>query len=207
MKWIEFRSREDKIQVAGQIFKKFFIGDVLDVGCDVKALRSFVSGRYVGIDIGGKPDILVDLEWGIPFRDKSFDCVVSFDTLEHLDKLHFCFDEMCRISRRFVIVGLPNMAEWRFRLNFLLHGRMPGGKYGLPVEKPLDRHRWFFHLDDAIKFIHVRGALNGFVVIEEIYGFYRYRKWIVKAVSKLGRYLVTKLFVYSYWAVLQNKTC
>lgn len=75
MPLIKFRGREDKLEIAGDVFREFLVGRVLDVGCDVKTLQRFVSGKYVGIDIGGKADIRVDLEDGIPFRDRSFDCV------------------------------------------------------------------------------------------------------------------------------------
>lgn len=207
---IEYRGRKDKLQIAGELFREFLDGDVLDVGCDLKELHTFVSGNYIGIDISGKPDIVVDLENGVPFKDQSFDCVVSFDTLEHLDDLHFVFDEMCRVSRRFVILGLTNIAEWRNRLSFLLFGRITGGKYGLPCKKPNDRHKWLFSLSDIVKFIHERGRYNGFSVYADYYGYYRYRRRVARVISWLGRSLCAigiarNIFVYSYWAVLERR--
>ena len=36
--------------------------------------------------------------------------------------------------------------------------------YGLPVEPPPDRHRWFFGHDEAVEFLRGRAHLNGFEV-------------------------------------------
>jgi len=100
------------------------------------------------------------------------------------------------------------MYEWRFRLGFVC-GHIPGGKYGLPVEKPIDRHRWLFSLADAVRFVHQRGTQNGFFVVKEVFGYYRYRRlvargltWLGKQLGKLG--LGLNFFAYSYWAVLKK---
>lgn len=48
---------------------------MLDVGCDEAHLKSLVPGiRYTGIDVGGKPDLVVDLESAerLPFGDRAF---------------------------------------------------------------------------------------------------------------------------------------
>lgn len=75
------------------------------------------------------------------------------------------------------------MAEWRNRLSFLLYGKIMGEKYGLPVNKPVDRHKWLFCLHEAVRFVRERGKINGFVLIKEIEGYYRYRKWIARAIG------------------------
>jgi len=156
MKVAYFQGREDKLAVAGDILSKYLCGSVLDVGCDQMHLAKMVRGRYVGIDVNGTPDLIVNVEHGLPFQDKSFDTVVAFDVLEHLDDIHAAFDELCRVARRYVILGLPNMYEWRFRIMFLL-GRRLSGKYGLPAEAPQDRHRWLFSLCEARTFVQHRG--------------------------------------------------
>jgi hypothetical protein len=81
--------------------------------------------------------------------------------LEHLDNIHYAFDELCRVARRYVIIGLPNMYEWRFRVMFLM-GKRLSGKYGLPVEPPQDRHRWLFSLKEARCFVQERALKLGF---------------------------------------------
>ena len=126
MRVVSFRGREDKLALAGDILSDYLRGSVLDVGCDRRWLSSRVIRCYIGVDISGTPDLVVNVEHGLPFRDRSFDTVVAFDILEHLDNVHYAFDELCRVARRHVIIGLPNMYEWRFRLMFLL-GRKLGG--------------------------------------------------------------------------------
>ncbi len=77
------------------------------------------------------------------------------------------FEELCRVSRAYVIIGLPNMYEWHFRVMFLL-GRKLGGKYGLPIDPPVDRHRWLFGLNEARNFVSLRSIKAGFRIIDEI---------------------------------------
>jgi hypothetical protein len=36
--------------------------------------------------------------------------------------------------------------------------------YGLPVERPPDRHRWFFGNEEASEFLRERGARRGFTI-------------------------------------------
>ncbi len=107
MKAVQFRGREDKLALVGDLLSNYLQGSVLDVGCDQKCLSAFVKGRYIDVDIAGKPDLIVNVEYGLPFKDRSFDTVVAFDVLEHLDNIHFGFDELCRVAQRFVIIGLP----------------------------------------------------------------------------------------------------
>src|SRR5262245_18640167 len=133
--FITFRGREDKMAEVAAIFSNYLSKDVLDVGCDAKYLASAVQGHYVGIDIQGTPDIQANVETGLPFHNKTFDTVLAFDVLEHCDCLHHVFDELCRVSRSHLIIGLPNMYEWHFRAMFAL-GKNLSGKYGLPLEQP-----------------------------------------------------------------------
>ena len=205
MKIVEFRGREDKLVLVGQLFKTYLKGSVLDVGCDRKHLSGFVKGTYFGIDISSSPDAFVNVEYGLPFRDKSFDTVVAFDILEHIEKVHFLFDELCRVARQYVIVGLPNMYEWRFRLMFLL-GKPLSGKYGLPAEPPQDRHRWLFPLSEARHFVAIRASNCGFRIREEVIAYYSYRKILPRLLVLIGRAigLPTNLLAYHYWAVIER---
>ena len=179
---------------------------ILDLGCDQKVLKS-ISRRYIGIDIYGNPDILANLENGIPLKNKSVDMVIAMNVLEHLENIHYLFDEMCRVSKEYIVIGLPNMYEWRFRLMYLL-GKRISGKYGLPLDPPTDRHRWLFSLDEARKFVHYKAEKNGFSVMEEIYPYYKYKNPLAKLVTWLGKKMGKRglgLFAYSYWVVLKRK--
>lgn len=184
MKVVQFRGREDKLVLLGKIFLDYLQGSVLDVGCDRRSLSQVVTGPYLGVDISGTPDVVVNVEHGLPFRDRSFDTVVAFDILEHLDNIHYVFDELCRVAQRYVIIGLPNMYEWRFRVMFLM-GKRLSGKYGLPVEPPQDRHRWLFSLKEACCFVQERALKSGFKLREEIIGYYSYRQLLPRAIILL----------------------
>ena len=78
------------------------------------------------------------------------------------------FDELCRVSRKYVIVSLPNpWADFHHMLRFKDY--RPGQAlkfYGLPVEEPEDRHKWFFSAEEAERFIHYRAAKNSMRIIQ-----------------------------------------
>jgi Methyltransferase domain len=203
LKKVMFRGREDKMAEVGHLLH-YLTGEVLDVGCDVKYLSKMVQGYYVGLDISGVPDVQANIEYGLPFQQKSFDAVVAFDVLEHCDRIHFVFDELCRVSRQYVVIGLPNIYEWHFRLSFIVGNRL-SGKYGLACEPPSDRHRWLFTLSEAMNFVKQRGFLNGFSVIDEAFVYYKYRRLVPRLVTMMGRRISptgASLFAYSYWVVL-----
>lgn len=79
-------------------------GRVLDVGCGVKPYRSLFDASvrdYVGLDREGPnstPDVVGDAH-SLPFDDASFDAVVSFQVLEHVERPVDCLREMTRAVR------------------------------------------------------------------------------------------------------------
>lgn len=155
--YISFSNRKSRSYFVYEHFKKYFVGTVLDVGCFEAPLRELIgSNLYTGIDIVGSPDLFIDLEKIdlLPFQDRSFDCVLCIDVLEHLDNLHQIFDEIVRVAKNFVIVSLPNC--WCNARKPIVRGKGSIGHYGLPLEKPLDRHKWFFNLEEAIYFIQAK---------------------------------------------------
>ena len=129
----------------------------------MSVLSTWASG------LGGHPDQQVDLDKeGIPFPDSSFDCVLCLDVLEHLEHIHQVFDECCRVARHHLIVSLPNplgVAYGRLRFGDYRPGQFTKF-YGLPLEAPADRHRWFFSYGEAEKFICYRAGLNGMRVLQ-----------------------------------------
>ena len=144
---------------------------ILDVGADKCYLKQHLDegASYRGIGLGGHPDQQVDLEQGeIPFPDNSFDCVLCLDVLEHLEHIHQIFDECCRVAREHVIISLPNPLCLVY--NRLCFGDYRPGQftkfYGLPLEPPPDRHRWFFSYEEAEKFILYRAGLNGMRILQ-----------------------------------------
>lgn len=163
--------RETKSKYVWLKYGPILGGRTLDVGADECHLRSYLpeGAEYTGIGLGGNPDVQVNLEKEpIPFPDGHFDCVLCLDVLEHLDNVHAVFDELCRVSRRYVVVSLPN--PWADLFRVLRVGDYRPGQatkfYGLPVEPPEDRHKWFFSAEEAEAFVRHRAARNGMRVVQ-----------------------------------------
>ncbi len=160
-------AREEKAKYIALNYGNFLKGKVLDVGCWNKDLKKYLSSNieYIGIDIAGTPDVFVNLEKEkIPFPDNTFNCVVCTDVLEHLDNIHETFDELLRVSKRYLIISLPNCHSASIKR--IITGRGGLKFYGLPVERPKDRHKWFFNYEEAEEFIIKRTEYNGAKVIK-----------------------------------------
>jgi SAM-dependent methyltransferase len=164
--------RETKAQYVWLKYQPILRGrKILDVGADECYLKQHLDGEasYWGIGLGGHLDQQVDLEQGkIPFPDNSFDCVLCLDVLEHLEHIHQVFDECCRVAKDHVIISLPNplgVLYERLRFGDYRPGQLTKF-YGLPLEPPPDRHRWFFSNEEAEKFILYRAGLNGMCVLQ-----------------------------------------
>ena len=151
---LEFETREDRARYTASRFGHLLRGRVLDVGCWKREVFKHKPDieEYIGIDIAGDPTIQIDLEKTerLPFDDASFDCIICTEVLEHLDAAHRVFDEMVRVSRGAMIISLPNC--WRTMRSRIIKGRGTPRFYGLPVEKPEDRHKWFFNVADVVAF-------------------------------------------------------
>lgn len=166
---IKFDERAKRTQYIKRTFSQYFGKSVLDVGCDRAVLKGMLDAGcdYTGIDIGGTPDIQVNLEQidRLPFDDGAFDCIICSDVLEHLDNLHHVFLELLRVSRGRVIIGWPN--NWVVARRPIERGRGSFAHYGLPVDKPDDRHKWFFSYTQAREFVHAHASRDGLDVLEE----------------------------------------
>ena len=167
----KFSDRTTKAQYVWLKYGSILNGRILDVGADECHLKSYLPAntKYIGIGLGGAPDIQVNLEEGkIPFDDRSFDCVMCLDVLEHVESIHAIFDEICRVSNDWVIIALPN--AWNTMYNMLKGDVYKPNQafkfYGLPVEPPQDRHKWFFSYDEAEAFVRYRAQKCGFVVAQ-----------------------------------------
>ena len=110
---------------------------VLDAGSGSGELLCYLKEKGVkakGVDISGavvsaskKRGLDVrqtDLDEGLPFKDSSFDCVISNQVLMHVFDPPLVISEMKRVSKEFVLVNVPNHLCWRFRFLFLF-GKLP----------------------------------------------------------------------------------
>lgn len=149
-------------------FKSYFGNDVLDVGCDDGIIRELHQGNYIGVDLYGSPEIIVDFDHeNLPFMDNKFDTVICSEVLEHVDELHRLFSELVRVTKNegIVIISLPNC--WRQTMGNIMTGNSEQIEYGLPEVKPRDRHKWFFSSKDALAFVE-KQTLNYDIDLIEI---------------------------------------
>lgn len=193
---------EGKFRALVRTFPEVWRGAVLDVGSRLGALRGALgsaSVRYVGLDLNYRPSVIGDIEHA-PFPARAFDAVVALDVLEHTNDIYGALREVFRLARTYVVVVLPNCYEARLRVRFAL-GRPISGKYGLPTEPMLDRHRWLFSLPEARRFVRENAVKHGFGVTAE-------RSLVgSKSLSRVQYYLAAvmpNLFAVSYLAVLER---
>ncbi len=152
--YIYFPVRAARSEYVARRFKEYFDGELLDVGCFEAPLRKLLPDtKYTGVDVAGDPDIELNLERceRLPFDSASFNCVTCIDVLEHLNNLYLIFDELIRVSNRYIIISLPNC--WRDARRPIGRGKGDFLHYGLPASPPVDRHKWFFNITQAKEFI------------------------------------------------------
>lgn len=166
--YTSFPTRESRSEFVADHFSQYLDGTVLDVGCFEAPLRDLLkAATYTGIDFCGNPDLKIDLETmtRLPFDKDSYRAVLCIDTLEHLENLHFVFDEVVRVSSQFIIASLPNC--WCDARCPIEKGRGQFGHYGLPTTRPQDRHKWFFSMSEAREFTDAKARAHGIEIIEQ----------------------------------------
>ena len=108
----EYTSRETRHKFIAEKFGSYITGSVLNIGGGGKKhiLEYIKPKEYCELDIAGNPDLKVDLdkEYPLPIESNKFDTVICTDVLEHLDQLHRVFEELIRISNKYIIISMPN---------------------------------------------------------------------------------------------------
>ena len=164
-----FETRQGRPRFVSRRFADYLTGRVLDVGCDEAPLREILGAdRYFGVDRSPQADLHLDLQASerLPFEDGEWDTVVCLDVLEHLDNLHQVFEEILRVAGKFAVIGLPN--NWCAARMRIGRGHGSLAHYGLPVDPPPDRHRWFFSLLEAREFFREQATRHGLRVREMV---------------------------------------
>jgi len=211
-------NRESRAEYACDKYQSILIGSILDVGADECYLKQYlpVGVQYWGIGLGGHPDQQLDLEKErLPFEDNSYDCVLCMDVLEHLDNIHQVFEELCRVTRRYVIISLPNpLGDFYVMLQYGDYRPGQGVKfYGLPADPPKDRHKWIFSYTEAEAFIRSMAAKSNMSIIdmaphkvrEPESGFRGWLKKIAKRILLHKNISDMNLYASSLWVVLEKQ--
>lgn len=168
-----YDGRVERAKFAAHVFHEYFDSSVLDVGCWERDLEDELSTDidYTGIDIAGDPDMVINLEEEKleRFDSNEYKTICCLDVLEHIDNIYEVFDDICRVASDYAIISLPNNYMMRDMKESLLTGQTVSGKfYGLPSEKPEDRHKWFFNYQQAKQFVNSRAKKNNATIIEQV---------------------------------------
>lgn len=205
---VRFRTRAERIRYAEATFRRYIEGKVLDVGCDTKVLKQLRPDLdYVGIDIAGAPDIIIDLETTarLPFEDRTFDTVLCIEVLEHLDALYRTFAELARVSRRYLLISLPNC--WAAARRPVARGKGAIGHYGLPPAPPSDRHKWFFALTEARNFLLAMAKVHRLRIVEARVS-EKPRPAVVRLLRRIrhpNRECYLNLYAHTFWVVFERE--
>lgn len=111
---------------------------VLDIGCGDGLLLNALAQKEVlvsGVDISeegvkkcrekGFNALVVDISTeNLPFQDGAFDAVIMLDVLEHLYAPEAFLQEAVRVSKKYIIIGVPNFNSLPARLQ-VLRGDVP----------------------------------------------------------------------------------
>lgn len=157
---------QDKYVIVGGILRNAE-GTLLDIGARDECLRASIDLSrisYHSADLDAGHDYQIDLERKLEFPDAVFDYVVALDVLEHVENIHQAFRELARVTRKCLIIALPNMATLSKRLRFLLHGSLGTSKYDLHPECQRDRHRWVTVLPQINQFFEINASRTGFEI-------------------------------------------
>ena len=128
---------------------------IIDLGCRDQILKTYLKGKYqyIGIDLiranKKTKTVIFNLEKGLPSFKKKIDIIIALDVLEHLDNAHLIRDQALNVCKKKIIIALPNMAYYRFRINFFFKGII-SGKYPFSFLKSVDRHKWlpnYYNID------------------------------------------------------------
>ena len=174
---------------------------ILDIGCREMILREYLQGNfnYLGLDyISSKSSdpnfINHNLEEGLPSNLNDIDTIVALDVLEHIEKIHDVYKDFFNITKKTVVVALPNMAYYKFRINFLIRGVL-SGKYIFSEKKILDRHRWIPNYQSIDNFIYNNTPSNWTIKVHN-YIAERKRNYLFYYAEKFLSKFFPSLFVY-----------
>ena len=159
-----------KFKTVKESFPHIWQGQVLDVGCRTGEMKQVLGQtdmqQYTGVDFESPANVISNLEFGLPFSNQLFTTSLALDILEHTNDFYGAFAELCRVTKKFVVITLPNCYSFKARIRFV-QGKSISGKYGLPTEPVLDRHRWLFSFDDASHFFETVAKQHQFSVVRQ----------------------------------------
>lgn len=176
---------------------------ILDIGCRDMVLKTYLKGNfnYKGLDFQiteklteNKDLINHNLESRLPKDLGKYDIINALDVLEHLENIHDVFQDLFNHSNNQIIIALPNIGYYRFRLSFLFNGIL-SKKYTFNKNKTDDRHRWIPNYYTIQEFVN-HNINKKWIVKKKNFIFERKRNFIFFYIEKILSYFFPNLFVY-----------
>ena len=130
-----YSNRFERNKYASILIKKYFsdASSILNIGGGgkrhlEKCFEENSNIKITEVDFSGNNDLNINLDKidKLPFENNSFDISVALDSLEHFENFHGIFSEMFRISKKYIIISLPNSVETFFEI--LKHAKEDEGK-------------------------------------------------------------------------------
>jgi ubiquinone/menaquinone biosynthesis C-methylase UbiE len=185
-------SREKRAEKIYENYKGFLEGKILDVGCAESYIKKYISD-YTGIDI---EEVNLEKE-KIPFSDNTFDLVLCSHVLEHIENIDIVFKELLRVSKKYVLILLPNASC--FFWSWLRTGVISqGNKYTFKLgRKKGERHKWFMGYSEIINFLKVMSSVCKFRIIDVKADTEYHRitsKFIIKCLFRKHKNIIKELF-------------
>jgi len=141
----------DRLEKVASVIKNIEAKSTLDIGCKNKELKKYLPNfKYLGIDISPAADIKLNLNKvnKLPLKSNSFDVVVLSAILEHLFYPQMILKEAIRISKKYLIISLPNDFAYALRLNYLLgRSHLTYQEFGHKGVMSIDQMESFLQLD------------------------------------------------------------
>lgn len=159
---------------AGAVYKLLHNGNILEIG----AGSGFVGGvlRSIGFTVESLdvnehllPTHIGDISSEDFNLDKKYDCVLCAEVLEHIpiEKFDVCLKNIKRLSKRYVIITLPN-CESDNRFSIQLNSHVMGFKLGRKRASIAAMHFWELNSDKDCTYEKIREKIkNKYNILEE----------------------------------------
>ena len=167
------------------VLKKYLTGNFIYKGLDFEINQQLKEN----IDL-----INHNLENGLPKDLIKYDIINALDVLEHLENIHDIFKDLFNHSNNQIIIALPNISYYRFRISFLFNGVL-SKKYTFNKNKTSDRHRWIPNYYSIQEFVNENIDKN-WIYRKKKFIFERKRNFLFFYLEKFLSYFFPNLFVY-----------
>ena len=130
---------------------------ILDLGCGNKWYHQFIKHHIISVDIWEKfkPVILLDIgKEKLPFTDNSFECVLMFDVIEHMEKEQgkFALEEAKRVCGNVLYLLTPCV--------FHLNDQCLNDEKSEYYQNQYNIHRSVWAESDFINFNKIKGVFG-----------------------------------------------